>query len=85
MAWTVSYSQRALDELADLDKAVSESIFRKIRQSKENPHHFFERMVESPNYKLRVGDWRVIADLQETVRIIAVIRVGHRKKVYREV
>lgn len=57
------------------------SVVAKVRQTKENPHHFFERLVEWPYYELRVGDYRVIADLQEKIQIIAVLRAGHRKKV----
>jgi len=82
--WEVHYSPDALEWLKKADGPVSDAIVRKLESARENPHHYFERLVELPYYKLRVGDWRVIADLQEKIRIIAVLRIGHRKKVYRE-
>ena len=85
MVWAVIYSPKADEDLAGIDKSVKENIVSKVRQTKENPHHFFERMVKLPYYKLRVGDWRVIADLQEKIKIIAVLHIGHRKKVYQEI
>jgi mRNA interferase RelE/StbE len=84
MTWGLVYSQRAREWMHAADRTVSEQIVRKLESTRENPHHFFERMASSPDYKLRIGDYRVIADLQDGVKIIAVIRVGHRKKVYQE-
>jgi mRNA interferase RelE/StbE len=35
------------------------------------------------NYRLRVGDWRVIYILQDDLLVVLVLRVGHRREVYR--
>jgi mRNA interferase RelE/StbE len=35
------------------------------------------------NYRLRVGDWRVVFALRDDVLVILVLRVGHRREVYR--
>jgi mRNA interferase RelE/StbE len=35
------------------------------------------------NYRLRVGDWRVIYTLRDDVLVVLVLRVGHRREVYR--
>ncbi|MFH1306899.1 MAG: type II toxin-antitoxin system RelE/ParE family toxin [Candidatus Micrarchaeota archaeon] len=83
--WRVFYTKKADAQLISLDRKISESIYKKIRQAKQNPHHYFVKLVSFPYYKLRVGDYRVIADLQEEVQIIAIIKIGHRKKVYREI
>ena len=82
MDWEVVYSKRAEGFLLRLDSAASKAIFRKISSSKSNPYHFFMRMVSLPYYRMRVGDYRVIAEIQDTVRVIAVIKIGHRKNVY---
>ena len=83
MDWEVVYSKRAEGFLLRLDSAASKAIFRKISSSKSNPYHFFMRMVSLPYYRMRVGDYRVIAEIQDTVRVIAVIKIGHRKKCLR--
>ena len=82
MDWEVVYSKRAEGFLLRLDSAASKAIFRKISSSKSNPYHFFMRMVSLPYYRMRVGNYRVIAEIQDTVRVIAVIKIGHRKNVY---
>ena len=85
MRWELLYSPAARQWLHECENVVSEAVVRKLDSSRVNPHHFFERLTELPYYKLRVGDYRVIADLQDRIQVIAVLRVGHRKKVYREI
>jgi mRNA interferase RelE/StbE len=34
-------------------------------------------------YRLRVGDWRVIYTLQQDALVVLVVRIGHRREVYR--
>ncbi|MFH1095593.1 MAG: type II toxin-antitoxin system RelE/ParE family toxin [Candidatus Micrarchaeota archaeon] len=85
MRWELVYSPASRQWLRGCERVVSEALVRKLGSCRENPHHFFERLAGLPYYKLRVGDYRVIADLQEQIRIIAVLHVGHRKKVYQEI
>ena len=54
----------------------------KIVSAKENPFHFFERLEGRKDYKLRVGDYRVIADIDQSNNLVLVTLVGHRKNVY---
>ncbi len=68
--------------MSKLDKAEVKVILDKIDDAKADPHHFFKKMVSLPLYRMRAGDYRIIADLQEKVQIIAVIKIGHRKNVY---
>jgi mRNA interferase RelE/StbE len=35
------------------------------------------------NYRLRVGDWRVVFALRDDALVVLVLRVGHRREVYR--
>jgi len=35
------------------------------------------------NYRLRVGDWRIVYALRDDVLVVLVLRVGHRREVYR--
>ncbi|HLC65292.1 MAG TPA: type II toxin-antitoxin system RelE/ParE family toxin [Candidatus Nanoarchaeia archaeon] len=57
---------------------------KKTVSAKENPFHFFERLEGRGDYKLRVGDYRVIADINQKERIIAVTLIGHRKNIYQK-
>lgn len=80
--WQISYSETALAFLEKLDKPQKERIYSKLKETKQDPPRFFSRMVSLPLYKMRVGDYRIIADLREQVKIVSVIRIGHRKNIY---
>ncbi len=48
----------------------------------ETPYHFFERLKERKCYKLRIGDYRVIAGINEGR--IGIVLIGHRKNIYEQ-
>ena len=76
------FDEEAIDLLNTLPKEIKERIFKKIISSKENPFHFFERLTSRSEYKLRVGDYRVIADIDQSNKKVRIVFVGHRKNVY---
>lgn len=84
MSYIVIYDNKALDFLASLPENIKKRIYEKISDSKENPRHFFERLTGRTDYKLRVGDYRVIADLNEKEQRIEITLIDHRKKVYKK-
>ena len=57
-------------------------LIKKIEDSKERPFHYFTKLVGKDEWKLRVGDYRGIVDLDNTNEIIYVLRLGHRKNIY---
>lgn len=81
--YEVAFDEEVLDFLDKLPKEMRERIFNKVISTKENPFHFFERLEGRKDYKLKVGDYRVIADIDESNKRIEVAFVGHRKNVYK--
>ena len=79
----VEYSEESLFQLRGLDVSVSKRIIRKIESARSDPHRFFVRLVGRTEYKLRVGDYRVIVDIEENRRVIVIRSLGHRKNIYR--
>jgi len=69
--------------LDGLPKPLRERIYNKIISTKTDPTHFFERLKERKGYKLRVGDYRVIADINNNPDIIEITVIGHRKNIYK--
>ena len=59
------FDEDIIDFLGKLPKELKERIFGKIIEAKENPFHFFERLAGRSDYKLRIGDYRVIADINQ--------------------
>jgi mRNA interferase RelE/StbE len=54
-----------------------------IRTIKIRPQVHVTKLVGDPGYRLRVGDYRVILDIDEGNLFILVINIGHRKKIYK--
>ena len=79
----VEYSEESLFQLRGLEVPVAKRIILKIESTRSDPHRFFVRLVGRTEYKLRVGDYRVIADIEENRRVIVVRSLGHRKNVYK--
>ena len=82
--YTVIYDDEALHNLGKLEKKFRKRIFEKIHSTKENPFHYFERLTARDEFKLRIGNYRVIADIDEKTKKILVLFVDHRKNVYKK-
>jgi mRNA interferase RelE/StbE len=76
---------KATEFLEKLEKSLAQRIFKKIQSTKENPFHFFERLEGRTDFKLRVGDYRVIADIDTSKQRIEVTEIGHRKNIYKRI
>ena len=80
MTYEVIFDEEAINFLNKLDKILKTRIFNKIISTKENPFHFFDRLKGSSGYKLRVGNYRIIADIDS--KRIKITLIGHRKNIY---
>ncbi len=76
------FDDPAIEFLSKLPKELKTRIFNKVISTKENPHHYFERLAGRTDFKLRVGDYRAIADINDAKKKIEVTLIGHRKNVY---
>ena len=90
MAWKVELSPGAEEDLAKLDRQVARRIlvFLCNRLAKlENPRSIGEAL-KGPKlgkfWKYRVGDYRVIARIEDREVRILVVRVGNRRNVYKQ-
>lgn len=82
--YEIIFDEEAIDFLNKLPIEIKERIFNKIISVKENPLHFFERLSGRPEYKLRVGDYRIIAEIDSSAQKVEVVLIGHRKNVYKK-
>lgn len=65
-----------------LDNKIKKRIWDKLQECKINPFQFLKPLVQIKGFKLRVGDYRIIIDVQEKIKILYVEKVGHRKNIY---
>ena len=80
--YELKFDKRALDSLNKLEKNIKERIWNKLQKCKENPFRFLEHLEDIKGFKLRVGDYRLIIDVDKNAEILNVLKVGHRKDIY---
>ena len=88
MTYSVEFSKEAVRELKKLDKHIALFITAWIRKNLEgcaNPRQHGEALVGNlgGQWRYSVGDYRVLAEIQDEKILILVLSVGHRKEVYR--
>ncbi len=80
--YSVVFDEKAKVFLERMDRTSAIRIFRKIQKARSEPFLHFARLSGRPDFKLRVGDWRVIADIDVAASRIEITKIGHRKNVY---
>ena len=89
MKYTVVFSKEALKDLKKLDKHTAALIIgwvRKNLEGCENPRAHGKGLTANLNgkWRYRVGDYRLLADIQDDKVVIMMLRVGHRIEIYKE-
>ena len=90
MAWTVEFLPQAARELRKLDRPVAARLLRfleeRVRRA-EDPRSIGEPLRGErlgAYWKYRVGDHRLICSIQDQRIVVTVVRIGHRRDVYRD-
>ena len=86
MLYTVTIRRQARKKLQSLPRPERARIAEKIHQlglNPDDPALDVTRLQGEPYYRLRVGDWRVIFDRQDAVKVIAIERIKPRGDVYK--
>lgn len=82
MGFNIEYSDEAVLQLEKLDKTVVKRMMKKLDSLQENPKLFSKRLKGRLEYKVRVGDYRIIVGIDERKQIVFVHTLGHRKDIY---
>lgn len=88
MAWRIELDPAAERELDRLDPQIAKRVLvflhRRVARL-DDPRSIGEALKGSKLgnfWKYRVGDWRIIASIEDDVLRILVVRIGHRREVY---
>jgi mRNA interferase RelE/StbE len=90
MAWTVELSTLAQRNLDQLDPQIARRILAFLHERVtrlDDPRNIGEALKGArlgELWKYRVGDYRLICDLQDKALRVLVVRVGNRREVYRQ-
>jgi mRNA interferase RelE/StbE len=88
MAWKARLSVEAERQFAKLDRPVQVRLAKYLRsrlETDENPRRIGEALKGrfGEYWKYRVGDYRLICDIDDASRTVWVLQIGDRKEVYR--
>jgi len=77
----IEWKERAIRELSKLEKSISLRIYKKVEELRENFNQpDARRLKNSSLFRLRVGDYRVLFEIENN--IITILKIGHRKNIY---
>ena len=89
MTWRIEFERSAARELDKLDPQVARRILRFLRDrvttGLEDPRTLARPLKGSTNetlWRYRVGDYRIIAIVEDTNLRVLVVKVGHRSEIY---
>jgi mRNA interferase RelE/StbE len=88
MAWSIEFDPDARRELEKLDKSVSGRILKFLRERVavlDDPRTIGERLHGPLRqyWKYRIGDYRLICSLKDDRLVVIVVRIGHRREIYK--
>lgn len=85
--YRVEYTPKAIKQLQKTDKHIRKLIYAwidKNLQHCENPRQHGKGLAanRSGQWRYRIGDYRLIADIQDDKIVILILEIGHRKNIY---
>ncbi|KAF0134119.1 MAG: RelE/StbE family addiction module toxin [Candidatus Saganbacteria bacterium] len=80
----IEITNGAEKELFKYNAKLQDRLINKIRGLASNPRFFgSKKLLSSTNYRIRVGDYRIIYSIDDAKKIIKILDIGHRKDIYR--
>ena len=88
MAWAIEYAETAVKQLRKLDKAAARRIadYLDKRVAPSNDPRGLGKALKGPLGDLwayRVGDYRILWDIQDRAVTVLVLQIGNRREIYR--
>jgi mRNA interferase RelE/StbE len=89
MTWKVEFDNRARKELRKLDPQTQDRILKWLRETlatSEDPRRTGKSLKGRMKglWRYRVGDYRIISQIQDENILILVVRIGHRRDIYED-
>lgn len=85
MTYTIRFSKAADRDLSKLPRDVLTRVIKVIEGIRKDPFHYIQKMRgehDPPQYKFRVGEYRVVLLLDKSEHVLLIDAVGHRSTIY---
>jgi len=84
MSYEIIFTDTSRKQFKKLEKDIQERIIKALERIRIRPEAYIKKLVGDPGYRLRVGEYRIILDIEKEKLIILVIKIGHRKNIYKK-
>jgi mRNA interferase RelE/StbE len=84
MSYEIVFTDTSRKQFKKLEKDIQERIIKALERIRIRPEAHIKKLVGDPGYRLRVGEYRIILDIEKEKLIILVIKIGHRKNIYKK-
>ena len=83
MTYRVDLTRKAKKQLLDLPPAMRRRVDTVILQMADDPGRGARRLVARPGFRARVGDYRILFNVDNEHNIVIVSQILHRREAYR--
>jgi len=82
--YKLTIKKSAARELKNIPQKDVHRVVRRIQTLADNPRPFgSEKLSGMPCHRIRQGNYRIIYSIDDTSRIVDIIKIGHRREIYR--
>jgi mRNA interferase RelE/StbE len=83
MSYSIKWQPQSSNFLYGLQKNIAERILKKLDEVKENPFRYLKHYEGDEGYKLRIGDYRALVDIDFQNRILFIMVLDKRGRIYK--
>lgn len=81
----ILYTRATEKQISQLEKVLLKRIYTKIGLLSSNPYPpDSQKLTEDLGYRVRVGDYRIVYKVNKEAKTIIIIKIAHRREVYRQ-
>ncbi|TQO20175.1 mRNA interferase RelE/StbE [Rhodoglobus vestalii] len=87
MSYTIRFTPKAAKQVGKLDPAAAKRIRGFLEQKLaqlDNPRLLGKKLVNDEFWRYRVGDYRILTNIDDDQILILIVEVAHRREVYRK-
>jgi mRNA interferase RelE/StbE len=82
--YKIIFTKSSVKELGSIASKDSQKILKRISTLADNPRPAgCEKLSGRPLYRVRQGDYRIVYFVNDSGRIVDIIKIGHRREVYK--
>ena len=85
MTYRITFRRAVIKEMRRIPRSIRKRLWTAINGLRENPFPAEIKNIRGygDHYRIRMGDYRIVYCVTTEIRVVTIIKVGHRKDVYK--